>query len=108
MPRKQSIWEAVILEVLEKHSGIATLKNFYEEVPPQIKKTKTTDAKHDIRGFLTRLKNVKKQIKQTGLSTYALLDVKVENDIKFITIKSVFDDYRKLVLENKGESLILK
>lgn len=81
MPKKQSVWETVILKVLEKHNGIATLKNFYEEVPPQIKKTKTTDAKHDIRGFLRRLKNVKKKIKQIGLSTYALLDVKVENNI---------------------------
>lgn len=81
MPKKKSAWEVAILKVLEKHNGIATLKNFYEEVPPQIEKTKTTDAKHDIRGFLRRLKNVKKQIRQIGLSTYALLDVKVENDI---------------------------
>lgn len=79
MPKKISIWESAILNVLEKHSGIATLKNFYEEVPPQIEKTRTTDARHDIRGYLRRLKNVKKEIKQIGLSTYALLNVKAEN-----------------------------
>lgn len=81
MPKRKSAWEIAILRVLEKHNGIATLKNFYEEVPPQIVKTKTTDTKHDIRGFLRRLKNVKKEIKQIGLSTYSLLDVKVENAV---------------------------
>ena len=81
MPKKKSVWEIAILKVLEKHQGIATLNNFYEEVPPQIVRTRTTDAKHDIRGYLRRLKNVKKEIKQIGLSTYALLDVKAENDI---------------------------
>jgi hypothetical protein len=81
MPKKRSVWEIAILKVLEKHNGIATLKKFYEEVPPQIKKTNTTDAKHDIRGYLRRLKNVKKEIKQIGLSTYALLGVKAENVI---------------------------
>jgi len=79
MPKKESVWENAILKVLEKHSGIATLKNFYEEVPPQITKTRTSDAKHDIRGYLRRLKNIKKEIKQIGLSTYALLNVKAEN-----------------------------
>lgn len=79
MPKKTSVWEKAILNVLEKHSGIATLKKFYEEVPPQIEKTRTTDARHDIRGYLRRLKNVKKEIKQVGLSTYALLNVKAEN-----------------------------
>lgn len=81
MPKKRSVWEIAILKVLGKHNGIATLKNFYEEVPPQIEKTRTTDAKHDIRGYLRRLKNVKKEIKQIGLSTYALLDVHAENVI---------------------------
>ena len=81
MPKKISIWEIAILKVLEKHNGIATLKNFYEEVPPQIERTRTTDANHDIRGYLRRLKNVKKEIKQIGLSTYALLDVKADNVI---------------------------
>lgn len=81
MPKKISVWENAILNVLEKHEGIATLKNFYEEVPPQIKKTRTTDAKHDIRGYLRRLKNIKKEIKQIGLSTYALLEVKADNVI---------------------------
>ncbi len=64
MPKKKSVWEIAILKVLDKHNGIATLKNFYEEVPSQIEKTRTTDAKHDIRGYLRRLKNVKKEIKQ--------------------------------------------
>lgn len=81
MPKQQSIWENAIFNVLEKHKGIATLKNFYEEVPPQIVRTKTTDVKHDIRGYLRRLKNVKRKIKQIGLSTYALLDVKADNVI---------------------------
>ncbi len=81
MPKQQSVWENAIFKVLEKHNGIATLNNFYEEVPPQIERTKTTDAKHDIRGYLRRLKNVKKEIKQIGLSTYALLDVKADNII---------------------------
>jgi len=81
MSKKRSIWEIAILKVLDKHNGIATLNDFYKEVPPQIVKTKTTDAKHDIRGYLRRLKNVKKEIKQIGLSTYALLNVKAENDI---------------------------
>ena len=81
MPKKKSVWEIAILKVLNKHNGIATLKNFYEEVPSQIEKTRTTDAKHDIRGYLRRLKNVKKEIKQIGLSTYALLNVQAENDI---------------------------
>lgn len=81
MPKKISVWENAILKVLEKHNGIASLKIFYEEVPPQIKKTRTTNAKHDIRGYLRRLKNVKKEIKQIGLSTYALLEVKADNVI---------------------------
>jgi hypothetical protein len=81
MAKKKSVWELAILRVLDKHNGIATLKNFYEEVPPHIEKTRTTDAKHDIRGYLRRLKNVKKEIKQIGLSTYALLNVRAENDI---------------------------
>ena len=93
MPKRQSIWENAIFRVLEKHNGIATLKNFYEEVPPQIEKTKTTDANHDIRGYLRRLKNVKKKIKQIGLSTYALLDVK-SNDV-------IYEDIQKKDFEDK-------
>lgn len=70
-----------IFQVLEDHEGIATLNNFYEEVPLQIKKTTTTDSKHDIRGYLRRLKNVKKLIRQIGLSTYALPNIQIKNDI---------------------------
>ncbi len=86
MAKRQSNWENAILNVLENHNGIATLKDFYKEVPPQIEKTRTTDAEHDIRGFLRRLKNVKGKIKQVGLSTYALIDCKIEN-IVFEKIK---------------------
>jgi hypothetical protein len=81
MPKRISVWENAILKVLEKHNGIATLKEFYKEVPPQIEKTRTTDARHDIRGYLRRLKNVKRKIKQIGLSTYALLNVEAKNVI---------------------------
>ncbi|MBU4321116.1 MAG: hypothetical protein KJ739_08530 [Nitrospinae bacterium] len=91
MPKRQSIWENAIFRVLEKHNGIATLKFFYEEVPPQIEKTKTTDANHDIRGYLRRLKNVKKKIKQIGLSTYALLYVKADDVIYEDIQKKDFD-----------------
>lgn len=92
MAKRVSQWETAILQVLEKNNGTATLKDFYKEVPPQILKTKTTDAEHDIRGFLRRLKNVKGKIKQIGLSKYALVDYNPSENIYESIQKPEFEE----------------
>lgn len=81
MTTDRSKWELAILEVLEKHKGIATLEILYKEVPKLIKNTKTTSPEHDIRGYLYRLKKKKREIEQIGLSTYKLSRTNAENVI---------------------------
>jgi hypothetical protein len=90
MAKRISQWETAILQVLGKN-GSATLLELYRDVPPQILQTKTTDTKHEIRGFLRRLKNVKGKIKQIGLSKYALID--------YVQTESMYENIQKQEFE---------
>lgn len=78
--KKKKGWESAILEVLDNHKGVATIKQFYNEVPRLINNSQARDFDHNIRGYLTRLKK-KNLIKQTGISTYALKKIEIKNSI---------------------------
>ncbi|OGL47780.1 MAG: hypothetical protein A2W05_11500 [Candidatus Schekmanbacteria bacterium RBG_16_38_10] len=82
MPKKAKVgWEKAILQVIEKHNGIATLRDIYSEISLLIGKSNAQNSNHNIRGYLRRLKTAKKLIKQIGLSTYALINVELKENI---------------------------
>lgn len=66
--------------VLQKHGGAATLATFYNDIPALGVKHNSQDYEKMIRGYLSRMKN-QGVIKRIGLSTYALVDYKVQNDL---------------------------
>lgn len=77
---KKPLWKNAILEVLDKQGGATTLAVFYSEVPKLISHSTAIDYKHNIRGYITRLKN-QNYIKQIGLCTYALKSYKPNNEV---------------------------
>lgn len=106
-------WEKAIIKVLESKNGIATLKDFYKEVPILIQETKAKNFEHNIRGYLTRLKTQKKLIKQIGLSSYSLIDVKVENNLFEEVKKDEFEteflnDFPKENIHNYMEGFLIE
>ena len=79
MNKKKIGWEDLILEVIENHNGVATLKELYTEVHKSVVHSKAKNLQHNIRAYLRRLKK-KESIKQVGISTYALQKLKIKNN----------------------------
>ena len=79
MKKKKIGWEDLILEVIENHNGVATLKELYTEVHKSVVHSKAKNLQHNIRAYLRRLKK-KESIKQVGISTYALQKLKIKNN----------------------------
>lgn len=74
-------WEKAILQSIADSDGIATLNEIYKKVPMLIGESISQDFEHTIRAYIRRLKLDKKQIKQIGLSTYALVEIELKENI---------------------------
>jgi len=91
-------WEEAILQVFENRKDIVTLKDLYNDVPLYLDGTISFNIPHNIRSYLTRLKQQKGRIKQIGLSQYALIDTKYENRFyEEINENTIFDDFLKKI-----------
>ena len=66
MKKKKIGWEDLILEVIENHNGVATLKELYTEVHKSVVRSKAKNLQHNIRAYLRRLKK-KESIKQVWI-----------------------------------------
>jgi len=71
---KDSIWENAIIKSIKELGGSANIQEIYKGVNEKIEYNPKIDFEHSVRGYLSRLKNIKKMLVQNSYSEYSIAD----------------------------------